>query len=184
MVVVKSKLNGKNTFHALKFQTQKAKKSILICSVIIFLIGMLFIGLAIKNKTNQNLLIYYSVAGVLFALIGVFYMPLIKWLNKKQQAKTNDSMNLLSDETEITYKFEENKLFIYITRGTKYREVTEMDYDIITEVCEDNETIVLFISNMQVYVINKADIVSGTVEDIRSILGKYFIGDKYKIEMK
>lgn len=184
MVTFKSKNDGQNIYNAIKFQNKRNVKSYLIISVILAILGLLLIYLATQNKSKENLFIFYLVSGVLWMAFGIFYIPLINWLTKKQQKSVNSSASLINESTEVTYKFDEDKLYIYTVMGTKFREATELDYGLFYEVCEDNDTFILFLSKIQCYVINKKDIVSGTIEETRAILKKYFAGEKYKSEVK
>lgn len=184
MVTYKSKNDGQNTYNAIKFQNKRNIKSLLVASAILVILGLLLIWLAIENKGKENLFIFYLVSGILWLALGIFYIPLVNWLSKKQQKAVNSSASLINESTEVTYKFDEDKLYIYTVMGTKFREATELDYGLFYEVCEDNDTFILFLSKIQCYVINKKDIVSGTIDETRAILKKYFAGEKYKSEVK
>lgn len=148
MVTFKSKNDGQNIYNAMKFQNKRNIKSYLVVSVILAILGLFFIYRAIENKSSESLFVFYIVSGVLWFALGIFYIPLINWLTKKQQKSVNNSFSLLNESTEVTYKLDDDKLYIYTVMGTKFREATELDYGLIYEVCEDNDTFVFIKDSM------------------------------------
>lgn len=173
MVVFKSQLDGSNMNNVVDYNLKKNKKAYIVLSLVFVVFGLLLVFLGVSNKDSESKLILYLGLGIFWVLFGILYTPFVRWLSRAQQKQINQSMPLLKGGAEITYKFDENKLFVYTVCGDKFREATEMDYGLISDVAENEQVIMLFISKAQCHVINKSDLVSGTVDEVHEILKKH-----------
>ncbi len=179
MVVVKTKFDEEKIKAIQELQFRRTKKLFLTLSTIIALLGLLYLAIAIDDMKLGEDYIGSFVAGVLLIVFGVLYYPFAKWITKHSQANANKSLILISSETEETYKFDDDKLYIFTTKGEKFRSAIETTYDYICNIVEDDKYIFLFISKTQCHVVSKSDITSGDIDELHNILKKYFTGTKY-----
>ena len=156
-------------------------KGVFIFIAVCFLtMGALMIGIGIDDIIEKNGEAVYSFVTAAFAIaFGLGYYPFVRWLSKRNQGKINQTMSLMSNDTEEVYKFDDEKIFIYTTRGEHYRSAVETDYDYLYGVVEDEERYYLYISKVQCHVLSKKDIVSGTIQEFNALLGKK-LGMKFK----
>ena len=114
---------------------------------------------------------YFSLGFSIFSIsFGMFFPSFIKGAMKKAQDKQNASSSTTNSETEMLFKFDKDRLFIFATRGEKFRSAVDADYDYIYKVYEDADAYLIYISKMECYVLNKTDLVSGTHEEFMEIL--------------
>ena len=179
MVVVKTKFNEEKVKAIQSVQFAKFKKLFIVLAILLTLMGFMYLAVAVDEMKSNEDYVGTLVGAIVFIVIGVGYYPFAKWINGIAQRHANKSMSLVSDETEETYKFDDDKLYIFTTKGEKYRSATETTYDYICMVTENDEYIYLFISKTQCHVIAKKDIVSGDIDELHNILKKHFNGTNY-----
>ena len=120
-----------------------------------------------------------KILGILLACVGVFFAPLVKVLSKSSQNRLNKSMNILSSETVQVFQFYPDKLVITQRKGDEYEGVTTAKYSYLYKVEETVSTYFLYISKMQSHVVNKADLVQGTLGELNEIFTAN-LGPKFK----
>lgn len=179
MVVVKTKFDEEKIKAIQELQFKKTRKLFLTLSIIIVLLGLLYLAIAIDDKKLGEEYVGSLVVSIMLIVFGVAYYPFAKWLTKYSQSNVNKSLMLISSDTEETYKFDEDKLYIFTVKGEKYRSATETTYDYICNVVENDTFIYLFISKTQCHVVSKKDIASGDIDELHTILKKHFNGTKY-----
>ena len=185
MVEFKTKLD-ETVVSAMKSESQrKTKKLVTIISWIFVGVGLFFLLLAATEWTSNHEEALSDLGfGAFMVFAGVFYYFFIKFVTNKTQKRELDSMTLMGADTEEVYKFDEDKLFIFTNKGEDYRSAIEATYKYIDNVVETDEYYVLYISKMQCHVLQKKDLVSGTLEELNAIFAKHFAGDKYKKLLK
>ena len=148
-----------------------ASKIILIFCAIVLLVGV--IGL-IFGKDNEDLTyaIYFIVWSVIFypIYLGVYY--LIRKLAKNKST-------LISSQTEQSFQFFEDRFVASQIKGDEFNDFIQAKYSIFTSVIETKENYLLYISKIQCYVIKKADLTSGSLEEFNQILTTN-LGKKFK----
>ena len=75
----------------------------------------------------------------------------------------------LMKNTENTYIFQESKIKVF-SKGAQYTGEAELQYSMIPKVMETKKYLFIFQSKNQAYVVDKATIVNGTIEDVRAKL--------------
>lgn len=149
-----------------------ASKIILIFSAIMFLVGG--IGL-IFGKDNEDLsyAIFCIVWAVVFypVFIGLYY--LIKKFVKNKSP-------LISSQTEQSFQFFEDRFVASQIKGEEFNDFLQAKYSIFTSVIETKECYLLYFSKMQCYVIKKADLTLGSLEEFNQILTNN-LGTKFKL---
>ena len=186
MVEFKTKFNFELEKIMKQENVRKAKKFLAWFSGVIIALGVMFLMLAVsdyyeglKNDAVGDL--YYGIFLIVFG--GLFY-PLMVLLINKSQKKEMQSFSLVSEETEEVYKFDEEKIFIFTTKGEDYRSAVETNYKYINNIVKTKDYYVLYISKIQCHVLKKEDIVSGSVEELNKIFETHFSKEKYKKVVK
>ncbi|MBR2933096.1 MAG: YcxB family protein [Clostridia bacterium] len=161
-----------NTFdqNVAKSATKQAfKKAIWI--YVVFAAVFLILGLMML-LVNPRLAIFYIVMGVLILPIGYV-------LTNAIQSKTNKTMSVMSAETKEVFEFDYDFVKITQTKGDNFKAVTQTDFSYFYKVFETKTQYFLYISNMQVHVVNKSGITQGTIEEFNEILSSS-LGSKFK----
>lgn len=179
MVVVKTKFDEEKIKAVQELQFKRTRKLFLVLAIIITLLGLLYLAIAIDDMKLGEEYVGSLVVAIMLIVFGIGYYPFAKWITKHSQTNANKSLMLISDETEETYKFDDEKLYIFTTKGDKYRSAIETTYDYVCNITENDEYIYLFISKTQCHVVSKKDIVSGDIDELHNILNKHFKGTKY-----
>ncbi len=135
----------------------------------IFTAAMVFLGIMAMLGEQPD-----YVMGVIMILLGLLYIPVIKWISKWAQKKANQSMPLMSETTEEVYQFDINKVTIVQTKGDNYRAVVDTGYQYFYKVIETPTHYLFYISNAQTHVIPKEKLTQGTLEEMESILKANF----------
>ena len=102
------------------------------------------------------------------------FMLLVMWITAKRHLKTN---KMYANMKDIYYRFDRQGLFNE-TVNPKLKTTIETDWDNVYRVYESKESFYIYISNMQAFIIPKADIVTGKPEDFSQML-KELMGRKY-----
>lgn len=123
---------------------------------------VIFAGIGVMSVLDKD-----YVFGGLMISFGVLFAPLVVLLTKLLQHSLNKSMNVMSDETEEVYQFEENKVTIIQVKGETFRSVTEATYDYFYQVRESKDHFFLYISRQQTHVVPKAKLTQGTLDELR-----------------
>lgn len=122
--------------------------------------------------------------GVFFIIVGLLFTPLMLLLSKKSQKKMDESMHILSSETQVTYQFYPDRIFISQKKPIgendyEYEATTNARYSYFYFVEETPDCYFMQISKSQSHVVNKRDLTQGTLEELNSILS-YNLGSKFK----
>ena len=122
---------------------------------------------------------YFSLFTAVFSFaFGIIFPSMVVKATRRNQNIQNKSNSTLSGDSEMLFKFDEERMFIFVNRGEKFRSAIDTDYDYIFKVYEDNETYILYISKMECYIINKSDLISGTLEEFNKIISSHVPADK------
>ena len=135
----------------------------------IFTVLMVYLGVMSMMSEEPD-----YVMGVIMILLGLLYIPIIKWISKWAQKKANQSMPLMSETTEEVYQFGMDKATIVQTKGDNYRAVVETGYQYFHKVIETPTHYLFYISNAQTHVIPKDKLAQGTLEEMEDILKANF----------
>lgn len=175
MVVFKCKFNRDVTASINKNQFKKLLPLIMLFSFIFILIGV------------ANLFYFqdsFDIGfGIFFIVFGVFFIPLVILLTKIIQKRRDQSLSLMSENTEETYKFDVDKLYITTIKGDEFTSEIVASYNYLYKIIETKTHYFLYISKVQTHVVNKCDIAEGTIEELNNIFAlkfdnKHFIQNK------
>ena len=142
-----------------------------VSSVVFVLLGVLLSVIA--EDTSDMVL------GILLIVFGLVFAPLVKLITHFMQKKLNKSMNILSPDTVEIYQFYPDKLVITQRKGDEYEATTTAKYSYLYKVEETVSNYFLYISKMQSHVVNKSDLVQGTLAELNEILAAN-LGQNYK----
>ena len=170
-----SRVNKKMT----EYQLEKSKASIKKLMPLVLLLGALFVGLSFISFKSSGIDYFLFGVGVFLILFILIFPVTLKKTITKQQEMIERQSTLMGNLTEESFKFDDEKVFIFTTKGDKYRSAVETDYDYFCFVVEDDECYMMFISNVQCHVIFKDNLKQGTLEEFETLLSKHFVGDKY-----
>lgn len=179
MVEFKVNFDSRVTRKMTEYQTDKSLKSTYKMMPLFLILGAIFIAVSFLNSKNSGF-DYFLFGLGLFLIIFILLFPIIlKSTIKNQQRMIENNNTLMGNQTEEIYKFDEEKVFIFTNKGKKYRSAVETDYDYFCYVIEDENSFMLFISNVQCHVIFKDCLTNGSLEEFKEILSKHFSGAKY-----
>lgn len=163
MVEFKSKFNDKVTESINKMSFKKLMPLFIILSGVFIVLGLFEFLFPEEGSVG---------VGIMFILIGVLYTPLVLLLTKFVQKSINKSMSIMSDETEQTIRFDEERIEIIQIQGDKYEGITKSTYDLLYKVIETATHYFLYISRQQMFVVEKSSITEGTLQELNQILEK------------
>lgn len=101
-------------------------------------------------------------------------MLLVVWLTAKRHLKTN---KMYANMKNIYYRLDNNVLYNEVITP-KIKTTLETDWDNVYRIYETQDSFYIYISNMQAFIIPTADIVTGTREQLITML-KEVSGKKY-----
>ena len=161
-----AKTLGKLTDVQLRNSSKLTKGFVIFFSIM----GALLLLFAYDDYTSGEP--YYMSLGIgIFSIIfGILFPTFLKNAMKKAQDRQNASSSPTTSETEMLFKFDKDRLFIFASRGEKFRSAVDADYDYIFKVYEDDDAYIVYISKMECYVLNKTDLISGTHEEFMELL--------------
>lgn len=161
-----------------EYQMQKSNKILKNLSWAFIFLSVIFAIMPLANGlVDETDIIIFGVA-IFFIIFWVFF-PRVALKSAKKQQEKNGTMTIMTDATEEVYKFDEEKVFIFTTLGDKYRSAIETVYGYFLRVVEDDDSYMLFISNVQCHVIFKDCLTKGTLEEFETYLTKNFTGQNY-----
>ncbi len=168
MVKVETKLNDEATKTLNKVTLKKAL-------ILIIIMDLFFFLLALWRFLEKDIFM-----SVIWLVVAIVFFPLFLILNKIGQKQLNKSMALISEDTMVTFIFEEEYMEIIQTRKDVFTSTTRAKYmSYVYSVIENEEAFIIYISKVQAHVVSKDKIVEGSVEELRSILSTK-IGKNYK----
>lgn len=186
MVEFKTRYDDETLDKLTKIQITKSNGVIRIFMALFIIIGVLLLIIAYDKYTTGGVYYFYLFVSVMAISFGLLYPSSMRKAIKKTQEKQNQSSTTTSAETEILFKFDKDRLFILTTKGEKFRSAVESDYDYIFKVYEDDTTYILYISQIECYIINKSNLISGSHEEFMEILHSHLSPEKfeYKTDLK
>ncbi len=96
------------------------------------------------------------------------------WLAAKRQLKTN---KMFANMKNIYYRLDRNGIYNEV-KNPKLKTTLETDWDHTYRVYESKDSFYIYISNMQAFLVPKADFVAGNPDDLSWML-KDVLGKKY-----
>lgn len=170
MVEFKTSWDEKTLEKITEIQLEKNKKFLRGIAVFFMVMGLLLLLIAYDDyKSGESY--YYSLFVAVFSIaFGILFPSFMKSAIKRNQESQNRSSSTLTADTEMLFKFDKDRMFIFVTKGEKFRSAIDTDYDYIFKVVEDEETFVLYVSKMECYVLNKTNLISGTLDEFYEIL--------------
>lgn len=178
MVEFSMKLGSRVNDKLAEYQMKKSKKILKNLSLVFIFLSAIFAIMSLANGLSDETDITIFGIAIFFIIFWVCFPPVALKSVKKQQEK-NGTLTIMTEATEDVYKFDEEKVFIFTTLGDKYRSAIETVYGYFLKVVEDDDSYILFISNVQCHVIFKDCLTKGTLEEFESYLAKNFSGQNY-----
>lgn len=172
MIEFQTKMNNEAVKSLTKMEKKKVMKFLIGFAVLFIVCGVLF-AFILPNASED-----LKQLGILLLVFGVIYPPIVFFIANAAQKKTNKSMKLLSEDTEVTYKFDDDKVWIIQQKGEDFKATTEAAYRYFFQVIKTKTHYFLYIANTQCHVIPKDSLVSGNLEDLDQILRRHF-GTKF-----
>lgn len=161
-----------------KYQMQKSSKILKNLSWAFIFLSVIFAIMPLANGLVDEADIAIFALAIFFIMFWVAF-PRVALKSVKKQQEKNGNMSIMTDVTEEVYKFDEEKVFIFTSLGDKYRSAIETVYGYFLRVVEDDDSYMLFISNVQCHVIFKDCLTKGTLEEFETYLTKNFSGQNY-----
>lgn len=144
---------------------------ILVFSAVILLFGI--IGL-IWGEDKEDFV--YAMYCVCFAIL--FY-PIYLGIYAITSKFIKPNLAMMSAETEQQFQFFEDKFMCSQIKGEEFSDFMQAKYPMLFKVVETASQYFLYITRVQCYVINKADITAGSVDELNNILTNN-LGEKFK----
>ena len=180
MVEFKTSYDKETLDKLTKIQITKTNPVIKVFMALFIIIGMLILVLAYDKYVAGETYYFYLFSAVFSIGFGILYPATMRKAIIKSQEKQNKSSATTSAETEILFKFDKDRLFILTSKGDKFRSAVESDYDYLFRVYEDDTTYILYISQMECYILNKSNLVSGSQEEFMDILHSHLSPEKFE----
>ena len=170
MIEFKTRYDSKTLGKLTDVQIKNSRKLTRGFTWLFFIMGAILLLFAYDDYASGES--YYMSLGIaIFSIcFGMVFPSFLKGAMKRAQDKQNASSSTTTSETEMLFKFDKDRLFIFATRGDKFRSAVDADYDYIFKVYEDDEAYLIYISKMECYVLNKTDLISGTHEEFLALL--------------
>ena len=88
-------------------------------------------------------------------------------------------MAMMSSQTDQQFQFFEDRFMCSQIKGDEFNDFMQAKYSVFLKVIETQEQYFLYISHTQCYVINKADITAGSIDELNKIFSSN-LGVKFK----
>lgn len=118
----------------------------------------------------------YAMYCVSFA---VLFYPLYAGIYAIMRKFVKPNMAMMSAQTEQQFQFFEDRFMCSQIKGEEFNDFLQAKYSVLFRVVETKEQYFLYISRAQCYVVNKADITAGTIDELNNILASN-LGEKFK----
>lgn len=158
MVEVRSRLDKGLTTPLLRLTLRRILWLFLSFSLLFIALGVI----TIVGRVDEDSLS----GGIALIAFGVLFLPLFFLLVFGLQRLANKTMPLMGAETLNTFWFDQYKIYQEQLRGTEYRATVESSYTLLYKAYETRSHFFLYISNAQVHIVPKKDIVSGSPEEL------------------
>lgn len=162
-----------------EYQVNKSRKLLKKMSWTFLIISLVIAIIPLLSGFQEEGDIFLFSLGVFFVVFWAILPAILTKSIKKQQSKIYGEFSIMTETTEEIYKFDEEKVFIFTTLGDKYRSAIETIYGYFSNVFEDDDCYMLFVSSAQCHIIFKDELVKGALEEFEAYLKKYFNGRKY-----
>lgn len=156
--------------HLEMFRKANPKKRMffwLVCYTILLTVAIFEL---IFLRADMQLYIMLGLSMV-FPLLGIYLYFLLPRIRFKAMAQMQG--------TENEYIFCDNLLKVF-TKSAKYNGEAEVEYSLLVRAFETSTYFFLFQTNNQAFLVEKATIEGGTVDDVRNKLS-FYLKDKYTI---
>ena len=181
MVEVKSKLNREIVEIASENNFKKTKKLVVILSVLFVIGGALLLVLNFDYfLTDKNDSMLPVIFGLFFLIFGALFYPNFARKYKENIDNIEKNSPLIGNGSEVVYKFDTDKFYVFVTRGEIYRSAVESDYSCILKVIEDEQKFLLVMGQNQIDVVLKRDVVSESVDELIEIFKNNVISSRYE----
>ena len=144
---------------------------ILVFSAVIILFGV--VGLIWGEDHEDFVYAMYCVS------FGVLFYPIFCGIYSIIRKFIKPNLAMMSAETEQQFQFFDDRFMCSQIKGDEFNDFMQAKYSVLFRVIETKEQYFLYISRTQCYVINKADITAGSVEELNKILTNN-LGEKFK----
>lgn len=169
MVKFNTKVNSLTSGRVNKMQMKKLTWVYVVFSVLFSFVGVSFI---IGGSV---------VFGCVFILIfGVGFYPLCKTLTKLMQKNIDKTSSVITNETDLTITFTEEKIIIDSVSPNLFTEHLEAFYNYIYKITESNEEYFIFTNRVNCHHVPKNTLTEGTLEELASYLQNNFPVIKHK----
>ena len=144
---------------------------ILVFSAVLILFGI--VGLIWGTDHEDFVYAIYCVS------FGVLFYPLFCGIYAIMRKFIKPNLAMMSAETEQQFQFFDDRFMCSQIKGDEFNDFMQAKYSMLFRAIETKEQYFLYISRTQCYVINKADITAGSVEELNKILTNN-LGEKFK----
>lgn len=172
MVEFKTKFNDANVQSAAKFQIKKFIWLFILMSLIFVVIGIVCILTSDGWFDADGLISTKCLMGIIFITVGLLLPIIFYGAFKHSQKNLNKMTSLISEETFITYTFDENEITISEKKGEVFESFTRVKYVCLFNASENNTHYILYLAKMQYYYIDKTSLTQGTLEELNGYLIK------------
>ena len=152
-----------------KAQTSGSKRSfksgsifILIFCAILLVVGI--IGLIFREDAEDLGSAIYCI------VLSVLFYPLFCGIYAIMRKSLKNNSKLVGDSTEQQFQFFEDGFICSQTKGDEFKDVMQAKYSVLIKIIETKEQYFIYITKTSCFVINKADLTAGTLEELNTIL--------------
>ncbi len=173
MVEFRSKLDSNKSHALLKRTFKKLLWLCLVMSALLLLIGVVAL---VAPEDGADLAV-----GISMIVLGVAFTPITYFLALFIQSRNDKTAIFISPETEEVYTFDERSITVVQTRGELLSSTLRAQYAYIYRAYEDKNYYYLYISRIQVHVIDKASLTQGTLGELNALLSAN-LGNRFKMK--
>ena len=170
MVEFRTTFSDKTVDALARHQLKKSIWIFVAISAVFILAGVLFIVFADSYFDEDGFLSLEVLIGIVLILSGCILFPIFLYGIKRSQAKSKDTMSILSDQTYSVFTFDEHQITISQKKGDSFEAFTKANYDYLFKVVETATDYFLYISNVQCHVIDKTSLTQGSLDEFNALL--------------
>ncbi len=170
MVKFETKLNAESTKSINKNSFKRMLWILLVISLMLILFGLVGCFMAEDNADRST--------GIGLIVFGVLFTPLVWGVTLLLQKNINKSARYITDETDETYIFDDETLYIKQVSKRMQSEST-YNYDYLYKVMESATHYFLYISKLQCHVVPKNTLVEGDLNVLNELL-RLKLGNKFR----
>jgi len=148
MIKVNTVRNKEDIIEFQKYHFRKNQLKQVIAMAIIMLFTLIIISMDLESTLHT--IIFVALGELVF--VGVMCLSL-----KISRSKLNKSNKSFEEEVSIIYEFDDQKIAIKVESQT-IKDSSEIKWDFIYKVFEDEKKFYLYINKMNAYIISKSDI--------------------------